>query len=178
MGRVASDNLQTGKGWFQRRDIIKLVGKEISDTGLIIGNKDFGIFGDETATVFILFPHKTIQEFLGSFYFIYFIDEKQSIQNFLNCEKPIFLENRLFHHFCLYFLSREQNFVQEKLDMAQIRLHDLVYLYPSFRYGAMSSIEKLFGFNILMDTLAICRDTTDLIVVNFLLWLVSTLYQT
>ena len=40
------------------------------DYGLLIGHEDFRLIRDETADIYVTFPHRSIQEFLGAFYFI------------------------------------------------------------------------------------------------------------
>ena len=170
VGKIAWDTLQSGLGWFQSNEIFKIIGEDAFDTGLVLGHKDDRLFGDETADIFISFPHTTIQEFLGALYFMLTIDKKQSIQSFLDCEKAIFMTNPLFHHFCLYFVSKGQKYfklqkgmvyknlklyLKEKVDLVQQDLYDLKLLFSGI------NITNNFGFDIVNEALALCEKTTE-----------------
>ena len=54
----------------KRTDVIQEVGPDAFDYGLLIGHEDFRLIQDETADIYVTFPHRSIQEFLGAFYFI------------------------------------------------------------------------------------------------------------
>ena len=48
-----------------------MIDEYVFDYGLIIGHEDYRLRGSETADIFITFVHRTIEELLGSFYFVY-----------------------------------------------------------------------------------------------------------
>ena len=88
------------------------MGEHAFDYGLLIGHEDFRLIADETADIFVTFPHRSIQEFLGTLYFIWMLDTGDEIQSILGTEsnKPIFLTDSLFLHFCLWFLRDDQKY--------------------------------------------------------------------
>ena len=51
-------------------DIIKVVGPQPFQSGFLIGHRDSRLLKDETADVFVRFPHRSIQEFLIAFFFV------------------------------------------------------------------------------------------------------------
>ena len=63
--------------------MIKDVGPDAFDYGLLIGHDDFRLIRDETADIYVTFPDRIIQEFLGAFYFIMMLNEGQSIESLL-----------------------------------------------------------------------------------------------
>ena len=68
--------------------------------------------------MFVTFPHISLQEFLGAFYFIMMLNAGESIESLLGseCKEPIFMMNSLFLHFRLWFLYSDQKyFTLEKI---------------------------------------------------------------
>ena len=145
IGKLALETLLSGNPLLQRSQVIKDVGPDAFDYGLLIGHEDFRLIRDETADIYVTFPHRSIQEFLGAFYFIMVLNEGQSIENLLgsdcrenllgsdckenlldsDCNKPIFMVNPLFLHFCLWFLCKSQKyFTFEKKDQVLESLVD------------------------------------------------------
>ena len=92
LGKLALKTLLSGNPLPQRSQVIKDVGPDAFDYGLLIGHEDFRLIGDETADIYVTFPHRIIQEFLGAFYFIMMLSEGQSIESLLlkNCINYIF----------------------------------------------------------------------------------------
>ena len=92
--------------------MINDVGPDAFDYGLLIGHEDFRLTRDETADIFVTFPPRSIQEFLGAFYFIMMLNTGESIESFLgsDCKEPILVMNPLFLHFCLWFLYSDQEY--------------------------------------------------------------------
>ena len=130
IGKLALETLLSGNPLLQRSQVIKDVGPDAFDYGLLIGHEDFRLIRDETADMFITFPHRSVQEFLGAFYFIMMLNEGQSIENLLgsDCKEPIFMMNPLFLHFCLWFLCKSQKyFTFEKKDQAWESLVDFCW---------------------------------------------------
>ena len=72
MGKLAQETLLSQNPLLKRKEVIAEVGEEAFDYGLLIGHEDaFRFIPDETADVFVSFPHRTILEFLGFFCFIW-----------------------------------------------------------------------------------------------------------
>ena len=113
----------SGNPLLQRSEVIRDVGPGAFDYGLLIGHEDFRLIRDETADIFVTFPHSSIQEFLGAFFLIQMLDSLgSSVDNIpdFGCKQLILLKKPLFFHFCLWFVYSDQTYftLQHK---AQIR---------------------------------------------------------
>ena len=108
IGKLAFETLLSGHPLLQRKEVMAKVGKYAFDYGLLIGHEDaHKLFQDETADIYITFPHQTLREFLGAFYFVGIL-AKDIESKFLiaaDDNKPIFLTNPLFLRFCLWILK-------------------------------------------------------------------------
>ena len=103
VGKLAWQTLLSGNPMFRKVDL----GLEVFAYGLLIGDEDPEGLSDETADILVTFAHRSIQEFLGAFYFILSLSEGETIVSLLggDCEKPIFLTNPLFLEFCLWLMQ-------------------------------------------------------------------------
>ena len=111
IGQLAFDTLLSGNPLLQRSHVMSLIGQDAFDYGLLIGHEDFRLLRDETADIFITFPHRSLQEFLGAFFFIWKTEKKgRSISTFMLDKSPIFLTNPLFFQFSLWFLSSDKKY--------------------------------------------------------------------
>ena len=95
-----------GNPLLERSTIMREVGEEAFDSGLLIGHEDFKVIRDETADIFVTLLQRAIQEFLGAFYLIRTLasgETGESIENLFgkDSENPIAVQNFLFRHFCL-----------------------------------------------------------------------------
>ena len=105
LGKVALETLLSGNVLLQRSQVIAEVGPDAFDFGLLIGHEDaHRLIQDETADIFVTFPHRSILEFLAAFYFVLIVGKKQTIKHF---DKAFgeYLMNPLFSQFCLWFLD-------------------------------------------------------------------------
>ena len=85
------------------------------DYGLLIGHEDaHRLIRDETADIFVTFAHRSIQEFLGAFFFVLSLNEGQSMESLLgaDCTYPIFMINPLFFHFCTWLIFSSKGIFQ------------------------------------------------------------------
>ena len=107
LGKMAWETLISGKYSMRRGELIGQTDEHVFDYGLIIGHEDHRLRGFETADIFITFVHRTIQEFLGSFYFMKMLSDGQTIDSLLHPdhENPIFLYNTMVLEFCAWFIS-------------------------------------------------------------------------
>ena len=132
IGKLALKTLLSGDPLLKRADVIREIGEHAFDYGLLIGHEDFRLIWDETADIFVTFPHRSIQEFLGSLYFIWMLDTRDEIQSILGTEsnKPIFMTNRLFLQFCLWFMREDQKYftLRNKHKVYQCMVHYCVDL--------------------------------------------------
>ena len=106
LGKLALETLFKSP-FFQRSQVVEAVGEEVFDYGLLIGHEDFRLIKDETADILITFPHRSLQEFLGAFYFVLALNTETDMQNFRNAGNE-FMTNPLFHQFCLWLLDFRQ----------------------------------------------------------------------
>ena len=68
LGKVALETLLSDS-LVRRSDIIKVVGEDAFDYGLLIGHEDaHRLIRDETADISVTFGHRSLQEFLGAFF--------------------------------------------------------------------------------------------------------------
>ena len=113
IGKLALETLLSGDPLLKRADVIKEVGPDAFDYGLLIGHEDFmRLILDETADIYVTFPHRSIQEFLGAFYFIWILNKGKEIHSLFSVRTPIFMMNTLFLQFCLWFLSDDQDYMK------------------------------------------------------------------
>ena len=97
----------------RRDDVIREIGEDAFDYGLLIGHEDpHRLIRDETADIYVTFPHRSIQEFLGALYFVWMLNQGKEIQSVsgINSDKLIFLTNTLFLQFCIWFLCDDQKY--------------------------------------------------------------------
>ena len=105
LGKLAFETLISGDPLFERSRVIEEVGEEVFDYGLLIGNED--MINHLIADILITFPHRSIQEFLGAFYFVQILCNESSVHSLLKqagVELVVF-QNPLFLHFCFWLLS-------------------------------------------------------------------------
>ena len=108
LGKIALDTLLSAKSLIQRSDVIKEVGDDAFDYGMPIGHEDaHRSIRDETADLFVTFIHRSIQEFLGAFFFVLRIDKIESLQGLKDFALE-FLTNPSFFQFCLWFLENSE----------------------------------------------------------------------
>ena len=94
LGKLAFESLLTGNVLFRKSQILNVAGPSAFDYGLLIGHEDaHRLIRDETADIFVTFAHRSIQEFLGAFFFVLSLNEGQSMESLLgaDCTNPIFM---------------------------------------------------------------------------------------
>ena len=108
LGKLALETLLSGNPLLQRNDVIKAVGIYAFDYGLLIGHEDaHRLIRDETADIFVTFPHRSILEFLGAFYFVMNFDTMSPL---VQAAYHQYLNNPLFLQFCLWFMMRSEKY--------------------------------------------------------------------
>ena len=105
--QLALRTLISNNPLLQRREVLRVVGEFAFDYGLFAGHEDIRLCGDPTADICVTYPHRSLEEFFGSFGFLQALNKGQSIDYLLGlyCKKPIFMVNPLVLRFCLWFLS-------------------------------------------------------------------------
>ena len=113
VGRLALNTLLSGNPLLQKSEVIEEVGPDAFEYGLLIGHEDaYRFIQDETADIFVTLPDRSLEEFLGSFSFIQELNDGHSIESLLGpeCNRPIFMTNPLFFHFCLWLLFNSSEY--------------------------------------------------------------------
>ena len=114
IGKIAFKALLSGNPLLQRSEVIDEIDEEVFDYGLLIGHEDaYRLIRDETADIFITFPHRSIMEFLGALYFVLMLSNKTTLDTLFdgNKTKPIFMTDPLFLDFCLWFLCEKNSYI-------------------------------------------------------------------
>ena len=148
LGKLAFESLLTGNYLLKRSEVITEVGPDAFDYGLLIGHEDAEkLKRDETADIYVTFPHRTIQEFLGALFFVLSLNEGISIENLLGADstKPIFMVNPLFLHFCTWLIFSSKEIFQfeiltEALESMKLSASKLI----NFSQLDISSLARLF----------------------------------
>ena len=109
--------------------------KADGDVGLLVGHEDFRLIRDETAYIFVTFPHRSFLEFLGALYFIIILNKEEGTESSENVLKKVrktvrnsdvgcarnlssiladcdsfILKNPLFFHFSVVLVQRSNVF--------------------------------------------------------------------
>ena len=159
LGKLALRMLLTGNPVLKRSEVIAEVGPDAFDYGLLIGHEDFRLIRDETADILVTFPHRSLQEFLGAFYFVLTLNEKTDSQN-ISSSIIEFLINPLFHEFCLWWLDYSQltkicpswnaqqaqellaSYAAGQINHVKIDLIDIVKRFPAFEAAVKDENQK------------------------------------
>ena len=112
IGKLALQTLLSGNSLLQRKSVFHEVGPDAFGYGLLIGHNDFHkLFRDLTADIHVTFPHTSIQEFLGAFFFICEISRGEMVQDILGIGNSRYVvDNYSFRYFCLWFLYSDQSY--------------------------------------------------------------------
>ena len=198
VGKLALKMLLSGDPFLQRSEVIYEVGSDVFDYGLLIGHEDtFRLSRNETADIFVTFPHRSLQEFLGSFSFIRMLDQGEDIKILLgeNSEKPIFLTDTLFLQFCLWFLSTDHHYFgfENRDKVYQCLIHNSVDLmnrtvvdmnsYPALHFSSTNTAMDKLLISFLADIFLRCSKTNSLILpssiaLDCLLFLINPILNT
>ena len=120
IGHLALETLLSRNALLRKSDVVREVGQDVFDYGLLIGHEDaYRLIRDETADIFVTFPHRSIQEFLGALYFVWLLDQGYSLKSILGPvdddavipNRTILTENPLFLKFCLWFCTDQEYLV-------------------------------------------------------------------
>ena len=181
VGHLAWEILQSGSGWLLLREVVDIVGPDAFEYGFFTGHEDLKS-PDETTRIFITFPHDSILQFFGSFYFIEMLNDGESIQSLLgsDCTKPIFMTHPLFLTFCLWFLSDECNenhfsfpsrnqaydtlvsHTVNSINFIQLNLSEMAVRFPIFQMSAECKVKDQTFVKFLKTVFAKCQNIDEL----------------
>ena len=83
IGKLAFETLLSRNPLLHRSQVIKDVGPDAFDYGLLIGHEDYHVVTTTLADIYVTFPHRSNQEFLGALYFVMMLNAGKSIENYL-----------------------------------------------------------------------------------------------
>ena len=164
---------KSGKSWAKRSAVIKDIGEDAFDIGLLIGHKDFRLSGAETFNISITFVHMNLQQFLGTFGFLLMLNESQSIDSLLS-EGLKILERPIFMRFCLWFLnepfefSRRQSifdfltsYYVKQVNVVQLDMMDIGKMFPVLQIPATCVDENIPILDFIRRILSKCNKTVE-----------------
>ena len=149
MGKLAWDTLRSGNGLLRRSQVIREIGEEAFEYGLLIGNEDFRLVSDEAADILVTFPHRTLQEFLGSYYFVLKLSEGCPLESLLGADfgTARFMQDQLFLDFCSWFangseylipnfngkvvLQSLKSYILDRIDVVQFEPEVIARVFPA-----------------------------------------------
>ena len=159
----------------QRSELIAQIDEYVFDYGLIVGHEDCRLRGFETADIFITFVHRTIQEFLGSFYFVQMLSEGLLPPD---DKKPILLYNSMVLEFCAWLISDRsdllpianstkagaalKSFLLQYIDFCQKDLHEIALLYPALKMPIFDYGSKFTNSDLCLELLQECKNVKEL----------------
>ena len=108
IGHLAFKAFESKQAWFQKSEIVTLLGEDAFEYGLLIGHEDFRLVGHETADVVVTFAHRSIEQFLGAFHITQRFAAGDSVSTSLLVESIMF-------HFCIWLIiENDTNVVTDK----------------------------------------------------------------
>ena len=106
VGKLALRTLKSNNSLLEESEVLSVVGDFAFEYGFFAGHEDFRLIGDPAADIYVTYPHRSLEEFFGSFGFCQALSEGQSLKGVLgtNNRKSLLLVNPLFLKFSLWFL--------------------------------------------------------------------------
>ena len=160
IGKLAIQTLISENPLFQREQVFRMVGNFAFEYGLFAGHEDFKLVKDPTADIYVTYPHRSLEEFFGSFGFVQALCEGQSVHDIFgpSYSKSIFMINPLFMSFCLWFLSsnhfdlpmREKSYDQlvsyaaEQMDGKEINDQRIRFRFPAVDFQSSNKLKLKF----------------------------------
>ena len=107
LGKLAFKTLTLNNPFLQRAEVLEMVGDFAFEYGLFAGHEDIRLCGDPTADLYVTYPHRSLEEFFGSFGFIQVLCEGKTLDDILDSYRKelIFMVNPLVLKFSLWLLS-------------------------------------------------------------------------
>ena len=144
---------------FKKSQVIEIVGSDAFEYGFFIGYEDYRLFGDETADIFIDFPHRSLQEFFGAFYFVWSLHQGRSIEDLVgsDCREPLFMTNPLILEFSVWFIHKKEffctssidayhmikSYISSRINHVQLFLDRIESIYPALKFSDSNRINEM-----------------------------------
>ena len=182
IGKMALKTLLSGNPMLKRTYVIQEVGPDAFDYGFLIGHEDFRLVRDETADIYVTFPHRSLQEFLGAFYLICELHNGSKIETILGTDEEnlIFMKNPLFLQFCLWFLCNSKkyfdfhrgkaiykylrDFCVNKINDVDLHTPDIRARYAALDVEAAHDRNDQLRLNFLRDIVVNCDQIRSIVV--------------
>ena len=195
MGKIATDTYTTGNYLRQEREVIRVVGSECFQHGLLIGHKDSRLLKNETADILLSYPHRSIEEFLAAFILV--ITANDGILILLQ-ENIWLLLNPVVFKFCLWLLYSAENFITVKnrqdiisqlqdfvlpvMNNTHVEFHDVDILYRTFNITEAINENNELCLKFFGNVLNRCSDVKHLtfyshVSVSWTLQVMSKIFQ-
>ena len=170
VGELAIKTLATNNPLLRRNE----VGEFAFEYGLFAGHEDFRLATDPTADICVTYPHRSLEEFFGSFGFLQALNDGKSVDDILgsDCKKPLFMMNPLVLKFCLWFLSSkdfdfpQKDEIYDKLTSCVAQFFDTKVLNTKETFHTYPAIDLLQSDHSTMeffcDILKKCKHVTTL----------------
>ena len=163
VGTLALKTLVSNNPLLQKSEVLRIAGEFAFEYGFFDGHEDFGLCTDPTDDIYVTYPHRSIEEFFGTFGFLQALDDGKSIDDILgsDCEEPIFMVNPLVLRFCLWLLTQkcfdsQQNiyqqlvlFAAERIDFRLLDILAFEEMYPAMNMHDNDSLKSKFFKDIL-----------------------------
>ena len=131
LGKLAWEIEKSGSPFVQRSEVIKEVGEEAFEYGILSGHEDVSLITKEEADMSVNFVHRTLQQFLGSYYFVLMLSKGEPIGKLIDLadhKSERLITEPLFFHFCLWFVfSGQKNITFPNKEFALQSLMDFCH---------------------------------------------------
>ena len=153
LGKLAFKTLTLNNPLLQRAEVLEMIGDFAFDYGLFAGHEDFKVSSDPTADLYVTYPHRSLEEFFGSFGFIQVLCEGKTLDDILGSYRKelIFMVNPLVLKFSLWFLSTP-DFDFLKRDECYDQLTSYVAECVDFKVFTPHKIGDVFAAIDMLDT--------------------------
>ena len=174
VAKLALATLKSNNPLLEKSEVLSVVGKDAFEYGLFAGHEDFRLIGDLTADIYVTYPHRSLEEFFGSFGFCQALSEGNSVEEILgtNSRNSLLLVNPLFLKFTLWFLSitdfdfqqRDEcyakitSYVATHIDDVEFDPEETREKYPAFDVLSSATPTDDLKVNFFRDTFAKCKN--------------------
>ena len=173
VGKLALTTLKSNNPLLKRSKVLSDVGDDAFEYGFFAGHEDFRLLGDLSADIYVTYPHRSLEEFFGSFGFCQALSEGKSVEEILGLDSKssLLLMNPLFLKFSLWFLlspifnfqQRDEcydkitSYVASHIDSVEFDTEETRQKYPAFDVMSLliqtENLERPF----IRDTFAKCK---------------------
>ena len=191
VGKLALTTLKSNNPLLKRSEVLSVVGNDAFEYGFFAGHEDFRLSVDPAADIYVTYPHRSLEEFFGSFGFCQALSEGECLEEILgiDSENSLLLMNPLFLTFSLWFLStpicniqkRDEcyekltSYVAKHIDNVLFDTEETRQKYPAFDVVTLliqtENLERPF----IRDTFAKCKCVKTF--VCFLRYLPNRIYE-